>query len=364
MRCGLLSLLIVLFGCNEEDDGLFSIHGTVVMDGNPLAGSTVTVDEKANFSDETDATGAFSIRGLAAGDHLVVITKTFQPEVFGTETSLTAEKHIDIGLNEDIDLGEIDLPKPTVLVALSPLTHSSATLRWHSTPHEEFRLYIIYRHTSADFSDETATKIYAAASRLDTMFTDNTLTAKTTYYYRLYTMFGPGTRTLSNTLSITTENVQALKNGSFETVQSNGVPQDWQLYKNVTTELEVDRTTASAGANSLKFTHTLTDGCYELLFRQRINRALLEPGGRYKLRFKYRSNFTGDENVMVIKGFGSEWLPDYFPISFEASAGWKDFEAELVIPESLGANDMDLTIDFCIPRDALWWLDELSLTKV
>ena len=154
----LLPLLIALSCDNNED--VYSINGIVEMNGAPLSGVLVSVDNKFNWSKETGTDGAFTLANIPKGEHQLFLTKTFEAGEFGTETALTSLQTLDLAVNENISIGTIDMAQPQVLFTPENVTHASVQLKWSVADEPDFRMYTIYRHTSSDVSNTVGTKSF------------------------------------------------------------------------------------------------------------------------------------------------------------------------------------------------------------
>jgi hypothetical protein len=355
---------VVLFAtCADGDDEPseiiipISIAGKVALDGNGQAGAMVSVDNTINFSTVTDSNGDFVFHGVNPGSHLIEIKKVFPAAEFATQLDLFSRKVISVEADEDTTLETVNLMKPPVLDSTVTSAHAVA-IKWTAANDPEFRSYQVLMSTSSDISEENRQLIYTSTVSSDTVFVATGLTEYTFYYFKVIQMGGPASESESNTLEVRTKTVQLIRNNSFERLYSNGYPYDWNLYYNPATSIAVDKTTAFSGSNSLKFSHPVSQGCYEMIALHVFNVDDVVLGYNYKLTFRYKSDFTYNGEANINLEYGANVYTK--EISFNSSSGWQQFEIEFPMVTRY-AFTVEVAIHFCVPVNGNWWIDDVTL---
>ncbi len=359
-------LLLVSLSCSENStapDSIYKVSGYVFYENQPVSNVSVSIDEKYNWTVKTDAEGFFEISSVSSGEHSLVI-KT----IFGNlnkildDSSSFSEKTIEISVFDDLVLSNLKLPKAVFLFDANEITESSARISWSPTDDEDFREYKLYRHNSSGLDETTGTLVHVSTSLIDTIFTDTQLNPFENYYYRVYVMNEYGRIGGSNIMQLQTENVQLIRNGSFEELV-NDKPSGWTLVSPNEGELSVDKVNSFEGNNSLKFYHAAESGCWETWTTQKINNSLLVPGERYKLIINFKADFIDDIwfRLILRNQTIDLWLD--VPVSITNTDEWSEISYEFGLPENIGNNDIDMLIHFCIDGIRTWWVDNVSLIK-
>jgi len=218
----ILILVSVFLSCSEssssEINSAYTVSGKITYLGEPVANATVSVDDKYNFTVQTDSSGYYIICGVAEGDHKLKIAKTFSEKFKGFDGF--SEKTYDINVNQDLYLQSLTLPKCVEMFSPIQVTHNTMKLVWNSSDATDFREYKIYRHTTSGLDETTGVLAHVSTTIKDTVFVDSLLIPATKYYYRVYVMNDYGRLGGSNIVNAVTTQYNLLKNGNFETVNT------------------------------------------------------------------------------------------------------------------------------------------------
>jgi len=281
-------VILLLTGCSEQGtnpDKTYNISGYISQNGISASGVTVSLDDKINWTDQTDIDGYFRIEGVTEGDHLLKSSQTLMDGNF-------VEKSYELAVYDDILLESLRLPNAIELIDPTLITHHSIQIVWTSSDAEDFREYKLYRHSSSGLDENTGTLVHVSTIANDTTFTDAELSAFQTYYYRLYVMNEFGRLGGSNLISATTEQYELIWNGDFEA--DDNLLTWWDH-----TEGDVDYSGQdwSGGERSLVMiadsTFSSQWGYYASISKNFISNPL-EPGRNYKLSgYVKTSGFVG-----------------------------------------------------------------------
>jgi len=367
-----LAVLHAFYGCDNDTNDpkpAFNVKGFISYENDAIEQVTVSIDGKANLTTSTDANGYFEIPGVVQGDHELQIRKELNVQSETTNESVVSvsEKTVEISVNENIEIENLRLPKAVVLQEGQNITQSSADISWSPTDDNEFREYKLYRHNSSGLDETTGDLIHVSTSLNDTIFTDNELNPAEQYFYRVFIMDDFGKIGGSNIIDLTTDNLQIIGNGGFESLSTDELA-NWNLFPNdggnPSNSINISMMDPFEGTNSIEFHHAEASGCWELWISQSINKASLVAGATYKVNFAYKSDFTENENMdLVLRNATLDlWL--IVPIPFEASQGWEELTFEFGLPDDIGNNDVIVDFHFCIPGVRTWWLDNITIERV
>ena len=237
---------------------------------------------------------------------------------------------------------------------------------WDESDDNKFNSYKLYQHISSGIDDLTGELIYVSTSTGDNSYTVTDFEPLQTYYYRVYVVNKKETSKGSNVLSVETETISLITNGSFES--GNNIPSDWTLIQNDLNEplnsIVIDNNTASDSINSLKFHHDAFSGCWEQWIEQNISLVDLSENGIYEFSFSYKSN-----QLITNGGTGFSVKNDMIDINiqlptFSGDGNWHTFSSQFVLPENIGLSDPEITLHFCVDGVNDWWIDNISIIKI
>ncbi len=195
----------MLAGCGE---GVYSVSGTVVVAGEPLAGAVVQLDDAFNWQTETDAAGRFYIDGVSAGEHTLFTSTQADSGAF-------SERRVQLVITKNVDLDDLVLPEP---IELSPpvATTGGLLLSWEQTDAQDFREYKLYTHDSAGLDETTGELIFVATAPDQTEFLHESVDGASEYFYRVFVMNEVGRLGGSNLTSAVAPVVNLIRDGDFE----------------------------------------------------------------------------------------------------------------------------------------------------
>lgn len=272
----LIIILALIMSCDEPSDGsnLFSVSGIILQKGVPVSGVKVSIDNKLNYTSETDTEGAFLIEGVPEGDHNILMKSTSSDGSY-------SESSNEISLYQDLVLNSLVLPAPVQLETPTEVSGTSMNLTWTPSDALDFREYKIYRHLTSGIDETTGTLVHVTISRNDTSFTDTNLDPLTEYYYRVFVMNDVGRVGGSNVASAKTQNLNLIYNGDFEI---NEEPTAWWVGYQFGTVINQEETSYSGDRALYMNADSLFAGwdCYyaTVISPQMTD---LEPGKRYRL---------------------------------------------------------------------------------
>ncbi len=375
MKKNLSSLVFILISlltsCSNDDDNSDStikISGFIKSINNtPEENVKVSISNFENLTTSTDSEGYFQIEGITKGEHDLMIYK----DNIDSNSKVFVQKIFKVSTNSDTELESLTLPNPVILDIPTEITASSALINWNNSSSDGFREYKLYRHNSSGLDETTGTLVHVSTDINETNFLDTNLNNSETYYYRVYVLDEFGQIGGSNIINFETNNVQIIKNGSFENV-SNEDPLHWNLIPNdlnsPENSISIDNTQSTEGSNSLKFRNADVNGCFEQWIEQDIDNNILVKGATYKLIFDYKSDFILPNNnsvSLIIRNAGGdldEWL--YMDVDFFDDGQWRNNIFEFTLPSEFSNNNIDIDIHFCIAPTGYWWLDNISMERV
>lgn len=205
-------IFLFIITCSKEPTetkNLYKISGIVYQKESPVSNVTVSVDDKLNWTTQTNDEGYFEISNVTEGNHVLKSSIVQDNGSF-------IEKSNDIAVNDDIYLNALKLPNAVILSAPNEVTSSSMKLEWTKSDAVDFREYKLYRHNTSGLDETTGTLVHVATAVNDTIFIDEQLSPLEEYFYRVYVMNEFGRLGGSNIVSDTTEQVNLIWNGDFE----------------------------------------------------------------------------------------------------------------------------------------------------
>ena len=201
---GLISAFFILISpaCDEDTNdpnaGLYKVSGYVYYQNSPISNVTASLDNKSNYTVQTNDEGYFSIADVDNGNHQLKIYKSFPENGEGF-----SERTYDLSVNADVVLNSLRLPKAVQLHEPTIIGLDSIQIAWSPSDIEDFREYKIYRHPTSGLDETTGTLIHISTSINDTTFLDTDITEPGDFYYRVYVMNDYGRLGGSNIVSYT-----------------------------------------------------------------------------------------------------------------------------------------------------------------
>ncbi|MEX1002455.1 MAG: fibronectin type III domain-containing protein [Crocinitomicaceae bacterium] len=255
-------------------------------------------------------------------------------------------------------------------VVLNQITQDAngVQLSWSASSDQAFQSYKVYRHKSSGIDQSTGNLIHVETDINGTSFTDSDIDYSETYYYRIYVTSDNGVSPGSNIESISTQTISLVSNGSFESGVT--VPTDWSLVENNINEpqndISIDNTTAADSAQSLRFYHNSSTGCWEQWIDQNVALSDLTPNGTYEFSFNYKSNTTFNQSGMGFRLYnGSYTVNIQIPLpTFPGDDVWYSYSSQFVLPDNLGSTDLTLSLHFCNQGIGYWWIDNVAVEKI
>lgn len=258
--------------------------------------------------------------------------------------------------------------RPATDVTLNEVTQDAEGIQinWSASDDDKFESYKLYKHNSSGIDELNGELIHVATSSDEVEFTDINFDPLSTYYYRVYVENNKGISSGSNIESITTETISIVRNGNFESGESE--PTEWTIIENNISEplnnIELDPAMASEGSKSLKFHHNNASGCWEMWIQQYINLSDLTPGGTYQLSFDYRSNETITTDGIGVQIKNSDFTITIPIETFSGGDVWYNQTTSFTLPDYLGGTDPILRVHFCVSGVLDWWIDDFQIIKV
>lgn len=254
-------------------------------------------------------------------------------------------------------------------VTLNPITQDANGIQisWSTNSDGNFNSYKLYRHTSSGIDASTGDLVHVETSSSTTSFTDLNFNPLVTYYYRIYVLTDDGQSNGSNIVSITTQSISLVDNGSFE--NGSSVPNNWSLTDNSIGDplnsIVIDNTTSSDGSQSLKFHHNSSTGCWEQWIDQNLTLSDLDAGGTYEFSIDYKM----DTPMTSQSGMGAKITNGQLDIqmswpSFAADGNWHSYATQFVLPANLGSTNPQFRLHFCTQGIMDWWIDNVQIVKV
>ena len=347
----------------DEAIGSKKVSGTLVVDGSPLVGASVRIDEVLNWKTMTDSIGNFEIDNVTPGTHTFNASKTLN-----NGETVKQSTQIEVG-NTNTALGEIQLPKPSHLESLdsNSITTEGIELLWNRSEDSDYREYKLYRKTDAGLDENTGQLIYVSTDISDTVYVDNSYTAGLKYFFRVFTLSAYGKLGGSNLVSLKTPTPNYILNGNFE-ISSNGtLPDNWSYIPsdNAQEYIRIVNDTVYSGTKSVHLSlidssNDLYGGMHQGFIKQVVDANNLPKNVQYVFSFWAKSN-KGKPQVYLVfsdntrRDFtvtsGSDWTP--YSVTFTLT---DNVESISVYISTFEENREDYMID-C-------WVDNLRLSLV
>ena len=370
----LFIFFLATIGCKDNSTdpaGNYSVSGKLVYSGKPLPNATVSLDNKADLTTQSNSDGDFAIKNVPKGDYTLNVEKTNSDGSFISKSS-------ELSVSNDIVIESLSLPKGVIILDPTEVDANSMHISWTSTDANDFREYKLYTHTTSGLDENTGTLVHVSTVISDTQFTDINLNPLTNYYYRVYVMNDYGKLGGSNIVSAKTLNKNIIKNGSFEETTSN-FPTNWNTWGTQGKFLSSEEN-AQDGNKSIKIDLSLDDwGVNSWGIYQQINTNDFEPGKTYQISFwcktdsleEYESiscRFSKDNYYNGNNVIGSLYG---FVEGPRAAGDWQYFSFTLTIPSSVPSSYnliFDLiragTSGYSFKLPMISWIDNVKIEKV
>ena len=353
------TLVFILSSCKENTNtptATYSVSGQVISQGSPVINANVIIDNFTNLQTQTDSLGSFEITSVPQGAHKLKVTKENGDGSF-------LERTYDISVENDLELDVLTLPIPVHLYDAENITATTVDIKWSQTDAADFREYKVYKHTTPGLDETTGELIYVSLSKDDTSYTIPDLNPLTEYFFRVFVMNDYGKLGGSNIVSATTQNLELIDNGSFESLnQSSGYPISWQAYFSVAGYYFVDSTISQEGMYSIRIENAPGVNYYY----QWVDANLIVPYSTYRLTYwiKHEALNTGDEFAVFINDVEFNWHIIVNTVRGPAlSSDWQMYDYEFEAPE-LNTAKYSFGFYFYIEGGKKAWLDNISLEKV
>ncbi|HCI56213.1 MAG TPA: hypothetical protein PL107_09995 [Candidatus Marinimicrobia bacterium] len=370
-------MMLIMISCDsltDDNEGEYVVRGTLSVEGKPLSGANVQIDDVLNWKTSSDSLGYFIISGVTKGDHLLKALKTNE-----NDSSYISLKS-PIYLNSEVtDLGEIKLPIPPTMyqVSCSNVFLDSVYLKWSQATDSEFREYKLYRLDNPGLDETTGDLIYVSTYRSDTVFVDKNLQPATRYYYRVYILSSFGKMGGSNLINILVPQNNLIKNPDFE-ISTDGLrPDIWKESAwycpptgGYVTNIFMDSINVYSGIYSGKIFY---DPNYlpqpwetgEIEICQRIEKEDFEVDAKYELSMWIK---TGNIRVQANIGRLGYWWGPLLPATWiEKNTDWTKYSVTFT-PHSDDLSEdsfFRIFIDWgTADNPGYAWIDEIKLVKV
>jgi len=354
-------LLLLSISCSDdpiEPTGDFDLQGRVLQKGVAVENAIVKLDDPEGIKTTTDRDGYFKLLNVPKGNYELTVSKN-------TVDGSFSERTTSIAVDSDLNLDNLILPKGIKVYEPNNVTDKSLELSWSPTDASDFREYKIYQHNTSGLDETTGTLIHVSTSINDTVFQVPDLNPLEEYFFRVYLMNDFGRLGGSNIINAKTENLQILKNGGLEILNSNtGYPEDWLVR-------------VSFG-NVLADSSEAVDGSYSICVRgtggisQIITPSKLIQGSRYQfscwIKHDALNTVSFMEEIAVglqNKDYNNFWSIGLVTISDGAEASeWKEYTYEFTMP-SITASNYELFFSVILPENTNTrvWVDKISLEK-
>jgi len=344
--------------CSEmssDPDNLFSVSGYVFYNDLPAVDITASIDDKANYTVQTNESGHFEINDVTEGNHQLKLYKLFD------DTSHYAysfsERSYDLSVNNDVNLDYLKLPKAVRLYEPVIINANTIQIIWSPSDVDDFREYKIFRHNTSGLDETTGELVHISTSINDTTYIDNNLHTLSTFYYRVYVMNDYGRLGGSNIVSATTLNANLFPDGGFEEI--NSLNTYWIIVWNPE-HAELDDSIKYAGNYSL---HLTPAGGNDVRMRHPFINFLAGQNEYYEISFYYMINGDIDEladlAIMFNYGVNSTPFNGAYVLNFNINPNeWYQFTYTLLLPENEPI-EFELITDYL--QDV--WIDNLTLTR-
>lgn len=279
-----MAFTAAFISCSDDETKgeVYAVSGNISTANQAIAGVTISIDALQNLTTTTDGNGDFKIDNVPSGNHTLKMKKEFS----SPQGNSFSEKNYDLSVDKDTDLLDLTLPNP-VFLSITDTSESSISLIWDASVDPDFREYKLYRHTTPGLDESTGELIFVSTTNSITSYVDEDLFANSEYYYRVYVMDDKGKLGGSNLATEKTENVEFIRNGSFE-INST---EFWDFYGCPYNEIELDTSMGYNSDNSMQITKVSLEGPCPLYMRQidQIAQGTITAGQKVELSFYYIS---------------------------------------------------------------------------
>ena len=359
-----LILTIAMTGCKKdnvvESQSGFTVKGDIVQNNTPLAKASVSIDDKANYSTETDTNGHFEITGVPQGTHSISYSKLSDDGSFVQRTS-------SIDVTQDVILNSLRLPIAVLLSKLDSVTSSSVYVHWNKSDATDFREYKLFRNTSPGLDENTGTLVYVGTALNDTSFVETDLDMFTNYYYRVYVMNDYGKLGGSNIVNATTVNENIIMNGDFETVGNDSIPDGWYTDKTFASAIRSQRSKSGNYAMYIKVPYPRTNLGPTGEFGQKILSAKFSAGKTYTLTFWAIVDTASTDgsisvNLTYRQGSGNFLVNAYQEVARQKTSDWVKYSYDFTAPATTDDYSLDFLV-WCTDLPYSCWIDDVQLKR-
>jgi hypothetical protein len=199
------------------------ITGFVTIDGQPVVGAVVQVDNNTNWKFITNDYGEFIIDRVTQGQRLFTVRKDI-------DGGKVIQQETQFQLKQDLhEMGEVKLVHAVDLAQPVEIDQTYIRLSWTQAVNNDFAEYRVYRRNSPGVDYRNGDLIFSSNSISDTEFLDRSYRTGMGNYYRVYVFSPSGARSGSNAESLTLPEVNLLPNGDFEVSSDGKLPDNWLL---------------------------------------------------------------------------------------------------------------------------------------
>jgi hypothetical protein len=285
-----------------EPVGDLKVKGKVSLNGEPVQGALVAIDDVVNWKTTSGSDGSFEINGVSNGSHTISAKKELD------EGKIVFQSRPIVTENPENDIGILDLPTSLNLQPISNAQPDQIPLTWDKVS-SGLTAYKIYRKDAPGVDETTGELIYTTANLDENTFVDTQFRTGRTYYYRVYAYLENGRYAGSNIVTTAVPEVNIVVNGDFELSTTGILPDNWDQTLSGSPEFnyfEVSSDNVISGTNSLKVTYI--DSLANPLpgfnpwggLKQVISIEHLKPGDDYTISFWTRSEI-GNMQVRLLK---------------------------------------------------------------
>lgn len=360
-RLLIIILSLIILYCSKEPTAPtedYKVAGRVLSKGIPVEDAIVKLDKSENLKTTTDKNGYFKLLNVPKGNYHLTVSKN-------TGYGSFSERTTSIAVDSDLNLDNLILPKGIKVYDPKNVTDKSLELSWSPTDATDFREYKVYQHTTSGLDETTGTLIHVSPTLNDTVFQVPDLNPLEDYFFRVYVMNDFGRLGGSNIVSAKTENLQIIKNGSFEILDtSTGYPENWKA-DNFGSLWLIDSTVVQDGKYSL----SVHDQSGVIMPWQTISPNDLTTGSRYKLTYwikhdSLRSSNISEEFAIILDNEEFTWHIQINQVLGPAIASdWKEYTYQFTMP-SVQTSNFNIHLYFLLAPDTYAWIDNMSLLKV
>ncbi len=303
-------VIITLSACKSQEPvapqdpiGTLKVKGKVLLNGEPIQGALVAIDEVLNWKSTTSSDGSFEINGVSNGNHIISAKKELE------EGKLVFQSASIVTENPENDIGTLDLPFPIHMQPINNVQVEAVPLSWDRITGGNLMEYKIYRKDSPGLDETTGQLIYSTSNIDETSYTDTDFRTGRTYYYRVFAYLESGRYTGSNIVSTTIPEVNIVLNADFEESAAGTLPDNWDQTLSGNPQFDyfdVSSENVISGSYSLKVSYI--DSLANPLpgfnpwggLVQTISTAHLKAGEDYTISFWTRSEI-GNMQVRLLK---------------------------------------------------------------